>query len=159
MGEVPRDSSSSTPNSTTDKPREGGRCRQLSFCLCLCSSLSVFVDHAHSTLRFFSFVLWIDLSEWSLACIFWRPCLPFLLERFLAGRSETHLYQIKPFACVGEWLLRCDTLQCFCNFLVCINYSELQFQNYQITWKQKRFGRLRVMCFNGKETTSDHWCF
>lgn len=136
MGEVPRDSSSSTPNSTTishEKELDVESSRSVCVSVRLSqSSLTLFI-----LLGFVSFVLWIDLSERCLACIFWHPSL----LGFLARRSETHLYQIKPFACVGEWPLRCDTLQCFCNFLVCINYSELQFQNYQITWKQKRFGR------------------
>lgn len=68
-----------------------------SVCLSVCLSQPLvwllFDDHVHSTLHFLSFVLRIDLSEWSLACIFWRPCLSsspreLSLLAFLAGRSE-----------------------------------------------------------------------
>lgn len=142
MGEVPRDSSSSTPNSTTIS-HEKEVDVESSHSVCVCSSLSASLS-LHWPCSFYSTFLFFCSLNWS---VWAEPGLhllaslsPFSLGELsswlLAGRSETHLYQIKPFACVGEWLLRCDTLQCFCNFLVCINYSELQFPNYQITWNK-----------------------
>ncbi len=160
MGEVPRDSSSSTPNSTTIS-HEKEVDVESSHSVCVCSSLSL--SQSSLTMFILLYVSFLLFSE--LICLSGAWLASFGVPVSLFSRRAFFLAFGRE---IWDTSLS-DKTFCMCwrvtaalwHTSVLLQFSSL----YQLLWasipklpdhlKQKRFGRLRVMCFNGKETTSD----